>query len=133
MGSDAAIPGDVPDAASPCGSSGTGNPMDAGVSSPCGALTGSCTAVRMTGNPNCAEYYGFTGTAADAVRSQCMSRNNNWSASGCRAVNPGLNFGCRNVLVGSTCQTSWVQYSDPQQMAAAPAACMIGGGMVIQP
>jgi hypothetical protein len=133
MGSDAAIPGDTPDAASPCGNLDGGNNMNPGDAATCGALNGSCTSQRTSGNPNCAEYSGFQGAQADALQSQCMSRGNNWSTSGCRTVNPGLTFGCRNALPGSTCTTNWVQYSDPAQMAAAATACMIAGGTIQQP
>lgn len=127
----------IGDGATPqgCGSPNNGR-ADAGADagSPCGPLNGSCTPPpRSSGNPNCAEYYGFVGAQADALRTQCESRMRSWSTGPCIAATPSLNFGCRSVLPGGMCTTNMVAYSDPAQRTNAGTACMFAGGTIITP
>lgn len=126
----------IGDGATPqgCGSPNNGR-ADAGADagSPCGPLNGSCTPPAGTGNANCAEYYGFVGAQADALRTQCESRMRSWSTGPCIAATPSLNFGCRVMIPGGMCTTNMVAYSDPAQRTNAGTACMFAGGTIITP
>ncbi|MEZ4392141.1 MAG: hypothetical protein R3A48_13680 [Polyangiales bacterium] len=125
----------IGDGAAPqgCGSPNPGSDAGADASAACGPLNGSCTPPAGTGNANCAEYYGFVGAQADALRTQCESRMRSWSTSPCIVATPSLNFGCRVMLPGGMCTTNMVAYSDPAQRTNAGAGCMFAGGTVVTP
>lgn len=130
---DAGCVADGGDAMVACGGGNTTDASPSDAAGACGTLNGSCTPPRGTGNPNCAEYAGFVGAQAAALESQCTTRGHSWSAQGCLAVNPALNFGCALMPAGAFCTTNYVEYSDATQRMNAGPACMLAGGRVLSP